>query len=225
MFDCLCLKKFSNRKNLIEHLKSHEILNQFKFPSGCLQTNCKHGSNFNDFAQLNRHLRLFHKETVNEENNLLTAQIEVKGDENANHENEMEIDFINENNVDSIVNDVFDFSSELKNLESEIFSLMLDFKSKSQLSEILLNEIINSFSKLFNKLIESVIKLFFNSFKKLEKNDEEDSRINSLLLNIRKFKNVFNFINSSYKQTKLIENKEEYIKPEEILLGTRDDTV
>ena len=95
MFDCLCLKKFSKRKNLIAHLKSHEILNQFKFPSGCLQTNCKHGSNFNDFAQLNRHLRLFHKKTVNEENNLLTAQIEDKGDENVNRENEMEIDFIN----------------------------------------------------------------------------------------------------------------------------------
>ncbi len=57
----------------------------------------------------------------------------------------MEIDFINENNVDSNVNDVFDFSSELKNLESEIFSIILEFKSKSQLSEILLNEIINFF--------------------------------------------------------------------------------
>ena len=70
---------------------------------------------------------------------------------------------------------------------------------------------------MFENVIDSIIKLVQNSL--------EDFNIDRLTCNIHKFKSLFKFIDSSYKQSKLIESKDEYIKPEEILLGTRDDTI
>jgi hypothetical protein len=51
----------------------------------------------------------------------------------------------------------------MKKLKSLIFSMVLGFKSKSQLSETLLKEVIKSFSKVFEKSIDSIIKLVINS--------------------------------------------------------------
>ena len=111
----------------------------------------------------------------------------------------------------------------LKIFENDIFSTMISLKSKSQLSDTLLNEIINIFSKLFHNAIEVIIQLLVNTLS--SDNELEQEKINNLKKNINKFKSCFKFIDSSYKQMKLIENLSEYIKPEQILLGQRDDTV
>ena len=132
-------------------------------------------------------------------------------------------DFTNNETKANEPDDFFCFDFE--DLQNKIFLSVLQLKSKLQLSETLLNEIINEFSELFNYFYAQI----FNNLKTVmtkTKNNECDifQVLNKFVNKSKKFKEAFNFINSSYKQKKLIESNELYVKSKPVALGLRNET-
>ena len=75
----------------------------------------------------------------------------------------------------------------------------------------------SSFSEIFDHSIASIIQIAIQTVAR-------DQAI-PLISNISRFKSLFSLIDTTYKQTQIIEKLKEYIAPEEILLGTRLETV
>ena len=226
MFQCFCNKKFSLRKTYVDHLKQHEILGELRLPVFCNQFNCEYKESFSSFNYLNHHLRKYHdnNSTSDRSHNITTAHLLINNEiEKSCEIMDFKESFSENSNILIPSDEKNTIQNLLKIFENDIFSTMISLKSKSQLSDTLLNEIINIFSKLFHNAIEVIIQLLVNTLS--SDNELEQEKINNLKKNINKFKSCFKFIDSSYKQMKLIENLSEYIKPEQILLGQRDDTV
>ena len=47
----------------------------------------------------------------------------------------------------------------------------------------------------------------------------------SLKNDFLQFKNIFDFVKSTHLQMKVIKSLDEYVEPEELLLGTRDEVI
>ena len=228
MFVCFCNKVIHQRCHYISHLKEHVQLGQLSMPLFCKQPNCDFKESFSDFHKLNNHLRRKHDNSLPNECGLISTShlLETRKLEEAPCESmdfTEAIDNVDKHNLETFSDKKINISEIFKNLEKEIFGMIIGFKSKTQLSDKLLNEIIDSFSKLFGNSIDLITTLVIDSFR--SENEYEQDKLNLLIQNISTLKSCFKFIDSSYKQIKLIESLNEYVKPEEILLGHRDDTV
>jgi len=112
--------------------------------------------------------------------------------------------------------------NQLKRAEF-VLAKIINFYSKPQLSDSLFNDVIKSFSEIFIACIEAIKQIIYDSIGSLDLSFL--SFVEPIVKKISKFEKLFDFISTSYKQTKVIESFEDYIKPEEILLGIRDETV
>ena len=166
MFFCYCKRKFSKRKLLIKHLKNLESLKQFSLPTLCHQPNCLLGNTYHTYEYLSLHLENKHScdrpnENLVENNNNEAFEIQIENLETDFHKddslNVIQMDFSAES--DSNVKHVGSFLSKIK---AEILDMIVNLKSKSVLSETLLNEIIENFSSVFASVIDSITQILFN---------------------------------------------------------------
>jgi hypothetical protein len=207
MFICnFCQKSLRQIRSFIDHLKEHFEIGQIKFPFKCNQ-NCQSQEKFLSFESLNRHLRLVHgkdkdENSINHSDLLLTTTQLIENKENEyflenNHE-PMELSEVSSNEINEnfSINPKLVINDSLKKLEKDIFNMVIKLKAKFQLSETLLNEIIDSFSSIYDNSIEYIISLISNTLNTINQKDDKESLINNVtrFKSAFKFKSAFNYI-------------------------------
>ena len=138
----LCEEKYTLRKNFTQHLRFHQENGDKIFPAKCLSDEkCKNCEYFTIDA-LNRHIRLKHEtnkidnsENLNCDNNNFSFVNRSDINKDINFENE---NFQFDSNA-TIFREPIDINNLIKKIQNKIFIDVLSLKSKSQLSDALLN--------------------------------------------------------------------------------------
>ena len=211
----LCDNQINNRKNYIKHIRKHESNGLKLWPAICKQPNCTANNEFYSLDGLRDHLRDKHGDD-NDEN-------AIQGDNPSKKFRGTDEDY-SQFNFDRRTNEnieepfFFDSNSLLKKLQDKIFFEILTLKSKANLSESSLILIIKIFSGIYETVFEEII----NNLNSLTKNwGDRYNEMQSFLESLNIIRNPFSFVDSIYKQMKLIDNTNCYIKPTEYVLGLR----
>jgi hypothetical protein len=214
-------------------MRAHDDSRQINWPLNCVQLNCS--KTFKDVKSYGSHL-LVHISDVNTNKNLVINR-ESTTLQNFS-ENSLEIDnkFIenqvlftsDDNDFNNDDDPIDDNKSDFKRLDSnekiktdlktKTFKLMNHFRSKHQLSDLLLNEIIKSFGDFISDLIDTVQDKMLDLF------DLTDDKKEDFSLFYTSIANPFEFLATSYKQQKLLEQTGFYVAPKSINLGRREET-
>jgi hypothetical protein len=229
----LCNANYGIRKDYIKHLRRHIDLGDKAYPAYCFQQGCDNKCEYYDLKRLNDHLRFHHEndelqtQTNNLINNLLSSNL--IDDKNTIVENE-EIavtntvsDYYQSRNIN---HQFFSVNQIQELIQEKIFQFIFNLKSKAQLSETNLNLVING----FNKISEQLLNQLFSSIRSLnESNNDNNNKINfeikSFIDDASILKNPLKFIDSTYKQLKMIEKTNLFVKSKPILMGQRQETM
>ena len=212
MYICyLCGNEINNRKNYLKHLKKHESNGLKLWPAFCKQSNCNSNNEFYSLEGLRDHLRDKHGHDNEENNTNEQPSKKFRG----NDDEPLQFNFNNGNNEEPFF---FDSKAILKKLQDKIFLEILSLKSKANLSESSLISIIKTFSSIYDTIFDEII----NNLQHLTKNwDNNRNELNLFVENLNIIRNPFSFVDSIYKQMKLIDKTNCYIKPTEYVFGLR----
>lgn len=166
MFSCFCKKRFSRRKDLMSHLKGHQVLNEFSFPTKCLQPNCTLNNSYKNFDILTRHLLDYHvKDDISSNCADLPIQFHKENDKQdmpTEQPEELESEFDTEYNV---INSIDTKPvNRMPSIRNQVIEMILELKSNPNLSERLLNLIIKRFSSIFDNVIDSIVDIIPKKF-------------------------------------------------------------
>jgi hypothetical protein len=221
------------------HIKTHFL----KLPYICKQSGCE--ETFFDYLTLNIHIRKKHDLNVD---NIINEEICVVS--NLPLSSSCLTNAINyipsENNDKKMNEDSYEIQDEtiLENLTAKLkkkaFLMTMGFKSRSRISETVLNEFLCEFDDFIKEILHIVVETAVKTFKE-DRNSENNIKFSS---QIKSFNQPFAFINSKFKQEKELKKtgtelnlvfrssnyfdlfyKGMFISPQTIYLSKRLDTV
>ena len=185
-------------------------------PYFCNQGLCK--MSFYDFKALERHLKKCQEHT--QVKNKQTSAFLIPSDLEFIASNQETSGF--DQMMDSIHDDDDDNFNDYHNLiRKKAFMIMMGFKSRSRISESVLNEFLTTFNQLIEEIVEKIEKIANETFKK----DKESEEAKEFSAKINNFRNPFDFIKSKYRQQKELNKTGMMVHPQSIYLDKRLDTV
>jgi hypothetical protein len=111
-------------------------------------------------------------------------------------------------------NDKSDANFLLKSVKDKAFLLIVDFKSKNQLSNSMLHYVLAQFNDYFNGIITIII----NQAVSILSVDNNKESLETFCKNSKNLKNTFDSLDTNYKQEKEIVKTGMFVKPQSIYL-------
>jgi hypothetical protein len=186
-----CSSVLPRRDYYIAHLKTHKLEPPFLCKQGiCIYT-------FYDYDSLNRHLRTHHSSPINSQH---CVETHIKSNSISQIDNLIEIVEPVPLNTDNAFSDqeIENLEEDYASIKDKAFKIAIGFKTRSRISQSVLNEFLTTFDDFYGEIIDLILKTVVTTHKK----DINSIEGKSLSNKIESLKHPFKFINSKYLQEK-----------------------
>jgi hypothetical protein len=203
------------------HITHHSVEFELVRPIRCCQNACR--STFLHTYNFFRHIERFHRpdETLNAE----TATL--RNGTNQNSSTCMLSSASTQQHCSQVhAEDVGQVSSQadwLTNMRNEGIALIASLRANSSIPYTVISQIVDSVNKICENLLDACHYESVQSFETLSKTSTSDSEAfaSNVTLNLAKYGQPLNFLNSTYKQDSFFNKREFFVAPESVNFGLR----